>query len=53
MAWYEDLAPCDCFGAGHAARIRAVGWLSGEHAFATGPVDEIAFRQLCALTQDP
>jgi len=53
MAWYEDLAPCDYFGAEFADDLSAVGWLSASMPYTQGPVSEKAFLKLCALLRRP
>ena len=53
MAWYQDLAPLDYFGAQHATTLRAVGWLSHDHEYPSGLVDRAVFDRLEELLRDP
>lgn len=52
MAAYSDLSVCTYFPV-HCESLRAVGWLERGQPFATGDVEERAFKRLCELTQNP
>jgi hypothetical protein len=51
MTWYPDLSH-GCM-AGSRDDVRAIGWLSGDHAFPTGPVPPAALEALRAHLQTP
>jgi hypothetical protein len=53
MAWYEDLAPCDYFGAERAPQLRAVGWLERGRPFPTGTVAAEVYARLVELVKEP
>jgi hypothetical protein len=52
MTYFADGKPCTYFGRGRG-RLRAVGWLDGEHAFVTGAVSARTFERLIAFARDP
>jgi hypothetical protein len=51
MTWYPDLSH-GCM-AGSGEDVRAIGWLSGDHAFPTGPVPPAALEALRAHLRAP
>lgn len=53
MAWYEDLHPCDYFGAQFADKLVAVGWLSPDRPFAKGEASPAVVEELLDLLQNP
>ena len=53
MAWFEDLSPCEYFGAEFSRALRAIGWLQTDRPFPTGPVDQKVYVRLVELLKDP
>ena len=53
MTHFDDLTECDYFGNEHAIALRAVGWLSNDRVFPTGPSDSNGFAKLKELLHDP
>jgi hypothetical protein len=53
MSWYDDLAACDYFGAEHAARFKAIGWLEEGREFKRGKTDPRFVHKLVLLLGEP
>jgi len=53
MTWYEDLSPCDWYGASAAKVLRAVGWLGEGRPFPTGDVDREVYERLSTIPPFP
>ena len=53
MSFYADLDPCDYFGAEHAARFKAVGWLSEGREFRRAKADPRFVHKLVLLLAEP
>lgn len=53
MTHFADGSPCTYFPAPCGDRLRAVGWLEPEHAYARGPVDRAFVVKLAALFVSP
>jgi hypothetical protein len=53
MSWYDDLAACDYFGAEHAARFKAIGWLEEGREFKCGRTDPRFVHKLVLLLGEP
>ena len=53
MALFEDLSPCDYFGAEFAGSVAAVGWLQADRPFPTGRVDLAVYQRLVELLKEP
>jgi len=53
MSWYDDLSPCDYFGAEHAARFKAVGWLEDGREFRRAKADPRFVHKLVLLLGEP
>jgi len=49
MSWFDDLSPCDYFGAEHAATCKAVGWLEDGREFRRGRADGRFVHKLVLL----
>lgn len=49
MTHFADGSPCAYFPASCGDRLRAVGWLEPEHAYARGPVDRAFVFTLASL----
>lgn len=53
VTWIQDLSPCTYFGDEAATVLKAVGWLSSSHQFATGEVSVEFFAKLVRLANKP
>ena len=53
MTWFADLSECSYFGDKHTKYLRAVGWLDRGKPFLKERIDEIVFRKLSQLFEDP
>jgi hypothetical protein len=53
MACYEDLSGCPGFGAEHAGKLLAVGWLSPRRDYTRGEVEADFVNRLVDLLVDP
>lgn len=51
MVTYEDLVPCDVYGAELAAKLTAVGWL-GADPIAPGDISQNFFDKLRAIVEE-
>lgn len=52
MAWFNDLSPCDYFGAQYASSLTAVGWLENGKPYPVGPVDRQVYDRLVELRKE-
>jgi hypothetical protein len=53
LTYFADLTECDYFGAEHAHALLAIGWLTDDMDFPTGPTDSKVFAKLKSLLNDP
>lgn len=52
MTHFDDLTECNYFGDAYASSLRAVGWLTIDSPFVTGPMDLDVFVKIKELLQD-
>ncbi len=53
MSWFDDLGPCDYFGAEYAPAIKAVGWLEEGRNYRRGRPDPRFVHKLVLLLAEP
>jgi hypothetical protein len=53
MPWQPDLKPCTALPVVGGEQLLAVGWLSREHPFPTGPTPRAVYERLREFINDP